>query len=103
MLVHHSQLPAWPPSASDDNYFGPYKILTVDGQRITVRCSPQQGGTLVCAAQQLKCYYDPRDLCGEEWELNDKYFAALDLLQRYPKPTAHGPEACEPSHPCRSR
>ena len=21
---------------------------------------------------------------------------------RYPEPMAHGPEACEPSHPCRS-
>ena len=24
------------------------------------------------AAQQLKRYYDPEDLCGEEWELNDE-------------------------------
>ena len=37
------------------------------------------GGTLVCAAQQLKCYYNPEDLCGEEWELNDEEIAALDL------------------------
>ena len=34
--------------------------------------SPQLGGTLVCAAQQLKRYYDPEDLCGEEWELHDE-------------------------------
>ena len=77
--VHHSWLPARPRSTSDDPYFGPYKILSVDGHRITVRCSPQLGGTLVCAAQQLKRYYDPEDLCGEEWELNDKEIAALDL------------------------
>ena len=40
VLVHHSRLPAWPGSTSDDPYFGPYKHLSVDGHRITVRCSP---------------------------------------------------------------
>ena len=79
VLVHHSRLPAWPRSTSDDPYFGPYKILSVDGQRITVRCCPRLGGTLVCAAQQLKHYYDPEDLCGEEWELKDEEITALDL------------------------
>ena len=79
VLVHHSRLPAWLRSTSDDPYFGPYKILSVDGHRITVRCSPELGGTLVCAAQQLKRYYDPQDLCGEEWELNDVEIAAVDL------------------------
>ena len=44
VLVHHSRLPAWPRSTSDDPYFGPYKILSVDGHRITVRCSPRLGG-----------------------------------------------------------
>ena len=34
VLVHHSRLPAWPSSTSDDPYFGPYKILSVDGHRI---------------------------------------------------------------------
>ena len=33
----------------------------------------------MCAAQHLKRYYDPEDLCGEEWELNDEETAALDL------------------------
>ena len=33
----------------------------------------------MCAAQQLKRYYDPGDLCAEEWELNDEKIAALDL------------------------
>ena len=37
VLVHHSRLPAWPRSTSDDPYFGPYKILSVDGHRITAR------------------------------------------------------------------
>ena len=79
VLVHHSWLPGWPRSTSDDPYFGPYKILSVDGQRHTMLFSPQLGGTLVCAAQQLKRYYNPEDLCGEEWELNHEEIAALDL------------------------
>ena len=48
-------------------------------QRITVRCSLRLWGTLVCAAQQLKRYYDPEDLYREEWELNDEEIAALDV------------------------
>ena len=79
VLVHQSRLPAWPPSTSDGPYFGPYKILSVDGHRITVRCCPRLGATLVCAAQQLKRYYDAEDLCGEDWELNNEDIAALDL------------------------
>ena len=79
VLVHHKRLPAWPRSTSDHPYFGLYKILSVDGHRITVRCSPRLGGSVVCAAQQLKCYYDPEDLRGEESELNDEEIAALDL------------------------
>ena len=79
VLVHHSRLPAWPRSTSDDPYLRPYKTLSVDGHRITVRCSPRLGGTLVCAAQHLKRSFDPEDLCGEEWELNDEEIAALDL------------------------
>ena len=79
VLVHHSRHTAWPRSTSNDPYFGPYKILSVDGHHITVRCSPRLGGALVCAAQQLKQYYDPEELCGEEWELNDRGIAALDV------------------------
>ena len=79
MLVHHSQLPVWPRSTSDDPYFGPYKILSGDGHRITVRCSPQLRGTLVCAAQQFKRYYDPEDLFGGEWELGNEDIAYLEL------------------------
>ena len=79
VLVHHSRLPAWPRSTTDDPYFGPYKILSGDGHCITVRCSPRLGGTRVCAAQQLQRYYDPEDLSGEEWEVNDEEIAPLDL------------------------
>ena len=32
----------------------------------------------MCAAQHLKRYYDPENLCGEEWELKDEEIAALD-------------------------
>ena len=44
VLVHHSRLPARPRCTSDDPYFGPYKILSVDGHRITVRCFPPARG-----------------------------------------------------------
>ena len=30
-------------------------------------------------------------------------FSMWAVLKRYPEPMAHGPEACEPSHPCGSR
>ena len=40
VLVHYSRLPAGPSSTGNDPYFGPYKILSEDGHRITVRCSP---------------------------------------------------------------
>ena len=33
----------------------------------------------MCAAEQLKCYYNPEDLGGEDWERNDEEIAALDL------------------------
>ena len=71
VLVHHTLRPAWPRSTSDDPYFRPYKILSKDSHRITLWCSSRQGGTQVCAAQQLKHYYDPQDLFGEESELKD--------------------------------
>ena len=33
----------------------------------------------MCAAQQIERYYDPDNLCGEEWERNGGEIAALDL------------------------
>ena len=41
LLVHHSLVPDSPRSTRDDPYFGPYKILSVDSQRITLRYSPR--------------------------------------------------------------
>ena len=34
---------------------------------------------MVCAAQQVKRYYYPEDVCREEWKLNDQEITALDL------------------------
>ena len=79
VLVHHSRLPAWPLSPSADPRFGSPKTLSVNGHRITVQYSLRLGGTLVCAAKQLKHYYNPEPLCGEEWVLNNEGIAALDL------------------------
>ena len=33
LLMHQRQLPAWPRPTSDDPYFGPYNISSVDGRR----------------------------------------------------------------------
>ena len=79
VFVHHRRLPAWPGSPSVKPYFGPYRISSADGHRVSVRCSTRLGVTLVCAAQQLKHYYDPEDLSREEWELNNEEIPALDL------------------------
>ena len=46
VVMHHSRLPAWQHSTSNDPYFGAYKILFVDGHRITVRCSRRTRGYL---------------------------------------------------------
>ena len=41
--------------------------------------SPRLRGTVVCAAERLKHYCDPEDLCGEDCELNDEEITARDL------------------------
>ena len=79
VLVHHSPLSAWPRSTSDDPYFAPYKILSVDGHRITGRCSPRLGGPWCALLNSSSATTTPEDLCGEEWELNDEEISALDL------------------------
>ena len=52
--------------------------------------SPFRGWSWVPAAM-LGCYRAPPG------------FALRRGVKRYPEPTTHGPEACEPSHPCGSR
>ena len=59
VLVHHSQLPSWPRNCLRDPYFGPYRIIRIDGSRIHVRCSPRLGGELLCAPKQLTHYHSP--------------------------------------------
>ena len=49
VLVHHSRLPTWPCNCLQDPYFGPYRIIRIDGSRIHVRCRPCLGGELLCA------------------------------------------------------
>ena len=58
VLVHHSRLPPLPRNCLQDPYFGPYRIIRIDGSRIHVRCSPRLGGELLCAPKQLRhCYH----------------------------------------------
>ena len=37
VLVHHSRLPSWPRNCLQDPYFGPYRIIRIDGSWIHVR------------------------------------------------------------------
>ena len=59
VLVHHSRLPSWPHYCFQDPFFGPYRIIRVDGSRILVRCSPGLGGELPYAPKQLRHYHSP--------------------------------------------
>ena len=56
VLVHHSRLSTWPRNCLQDPYFGPYRIMIIDGSRIHVRCRPRLGGELLCAPKQLRHY-----------------------------------------------
>ena len=62
VLVHHSRLPSWRRNCLQDPYFGPYRIIRIDGSRIHVRCSPRLGGELLCAPKQLRHYHSPDNL-----------------------------------------
>ena len=55
VLVHHSQLPTWPRKCLRYPYFGPYRIIKIDGSRIHVRCSPRLGGERKCILVCLAC------------------------------------------------
>ena len=79
VLVHHSRLPSWPRNCLQDPYFGPYRIIRIDGSRIHVRCSPRLGGELLCASKQLRHYHSPDDLSWDEWRLSDSEFERIDL------------------------
>ena len=62
VFVHHSRLPSGPRNCLQDPYFGPYRIIRIDGSRIPVRCSPRLGGELLCVPKQLRHYHSPDDL-----------------------------------------
>ena len=79
VLVHHSRLPSWPRNCLQDPYFGPYRIIRIDGSRIHVRCSPRLGGELLCAPKQLRHYHTPDDLSSDEWRLSDSKVERIDL------------------------
>ena len=79
VLVHHSRLPSWPCNCLQDPYFGPYRIIRIDGSRIHVRCSPRLGGELLCGPKQLRHYHTPDDLSWDEWRLSDSEVECIDL------------------------
>ena len=54
VLVPHSRLPSWPRNCLQDPYFGPHRIIRIDGSRIHLRCSPRPGGELLCAPKQVE-------------------------------------------------
>ena len=79
VLVHHSHLPSWPRNCLQVPYFGPYRIIRIDGSRIHVRCSPCLAGELLCAPKQWRHYLSPEDLSWDEWCLSDGDVQRIDL------------------------
>ena len=59
--------------------FGRYKIVLVHGHHITVRCSCQLRGFVLCIVQQVKHYYKQEIVCGEQSELIDEENGAVNL------------------------
>ena len=78
-LVHHSGLPSWPGNCLQDPYFGPYRIIRIDGSRIHVTRSPRVGGELLCAPKQLRHYHSADNLSWDEWRLSDREVERIDL------------------------
>ena len=78
-MVHHSLLPSWPRNCLKDPYFGPYRIIRIDGSGIHVRCSPRLGGELLCAPRELRYYHSPDDLSWDGWRLSDSEVERIDL------------------------
>ena len=79
VLVHHSRLPSWLRNCLQDPFFGPYRIIRIDGSTIHVRCSPHPGGELLCAPKQLRRYHSPYDLSWDKSRLSDKEVERIDL------------------------
>ena len=79
ILVHHSRLPYWPCNCLQDSYFGPYRIIRIDGSRIHFRCSPRLDGELLCAPEQLRHHDSPGDLSLDHWRLSDSEVERINL------------------------
>ena len=79
VLVHYSRLPSWPRNCLQDPYFGPYRIIRIDGSRIHVRCSPRLGGELLIAPKQLRHCHSPDDWSWDELPLSDSEVECINL------------------------
>ena len=79
VLVHNSRLASWPRHCLHDPYFGPYRILRIDGSGIHVRCTPRLSGELLCAPKQLRHYRSPDNLSWDERHLSDTEYEKIDL------------------------
>ena len=79
VLVHYWRLPTWPRNCLQDPYFGPYRIIKIDGSRIHVRCSPRLRGELLCAPKQLRHYNSPDEMSWDEGRLSDTEVKRINL------------------------
>ena len=79
VLVHHSRLPSRPRNCLQDLYFGPYRIISIDGSGIHVGCSPRLGGELLSAPKQLRHSHSPDYLSWDEWRLSNSEAERIDL------------------------
>ena len=79
VLVHSSRLPTWPRNCLQDPFFGPHRIIKIDGSRIHMRCSPRLGGELLCAPKQVRHYHLPDELSWDEWRLSDRVVECIHL------------------------
>ena len=70
VLVHHSPMPRWPRNCLQDPYFGPCRIIKIDGYRM--RCSSRLGGELLCAPKKMRHYHSPDKLSWDDWHLSDR-------------------------------
>ena len=78
-LVHHLRFHSCPRNCLQDPYFGPCRIIKIDGSRIHERCSPRLGRELLCARKQRGHYHSPEDLHWDESRLSDKEVKRIDL------------------------
>ena len=79
VLVHHPRLPTWPRNCLQDPYFGPYRIIKIDGSRIHVRFSPRLGEEVLCAPKQPRHYLSADELSWDKWRLSDREVKHTDL------------------------